>query len=73
MTLKFGEFEKVETNDGFIWYAQTELESKKFGQVPFCLVSTDKADTDDESILLAGHIADDIDRHIKDALIFFAR
>ncbi len=70
MTLKFGELEKVETNDGFIWYAQTELESKKFGQVLFCLVSTDRADTDDESILLAEHIAEEIDRHIKDALIF---
>ena len=68
--LKFDELKKVETNDGFIWYAQTELESKKFGQVPFCLVSTDRADTDDESILLAEHIAEEIDRHIKDALIF---
>ena len=53
MTLKFGELEKVATNDGFIWYAQTELKSENFGEVAFCLVSTDRADADDETILLA--------------------
>ena len=70
MTLKFGELEKVATDDGFIWYAEMKLESKKIGQVTFCLVSTDGADVDDETILLAERIASDIDRHIKEALIF---
>ena len=49
MTLKFGELEKVATDDGFIWYAQTWLKSKIFDQVPFCLVSTDRAEVDDET------------------------
>ncbi len=31
MTLKFGELEKVTTDDGFIWYAETELKSEIFG------------------------------------------
>ena len=70
MTLKFGELEKVATDDGFIWYAQTWLKSKIFDQVPFCLVSIDRADVDNETILLAQSIAQDIDRHIKDALTF---
>ena len=70
MTLKFGELEKVATDDGFIWYAQTVLKSEIFGQVPFCLVSTDGADVDDETTLLAERIASDIDRYIKEALIF---
>ncbi|WP_148814959.1 hypothetical protein [Campylobacter concisus] len=70
MTLKFGELEKVATDDGFIWYAEMKLESKKIGQVTFCLVSTDGADVDDETILLAERNASDIDRHIKEALIF---
>ena len=70
MTLKFGELEKVATDDGFIWYAETELESAIFGQVTFCLVSTDGADVDDETTLLAEKIAQDIDRYIKEALIF---
>ena len=70
MTLKFGELEKVATNDGFIWYTQTELESENFGEVAFCLMSTDRAEADDESILLAEQIASDIDRYIKEALIF---
>ncbi|WP_107969043.1 hypothetical protein [Campylobacter concisus] len=70
MTLKFGELEKVTTDDGFIWYAETELKSEIFGQVVFCLVSTDGADVDDETTLLAEQIARDIDRHIKEALIF---
>ena len=70
MTLKFGEFEKVTTDDGLIWCAQLELKSENFGEVAFCLVSTDRVDTDDESILLAEHIAKKMDRHIKDALIF---
>ena len=70
MTLKFGELEKVATDDGFIWYAETGLKSEIFGQVVFCLVSADRADVDDETTLLAEQIARDIDRHIKEALIF---
>ncbi|WP_462103119.1 hypothetical protein [Campylobacter concisus] len=70
MTLKFGELEKVAVDDGFIWYAETGLKSENFGQVPFCLVSTDMADVDDETTLLAEKIAQDIDRYIKEALIF---
>ena len=70
MTLKFGELEKAATNDGFIWYRETVLKSEIFGQVPFCLVSTDMADVDDETTLLAEKIAQDIDRYIKEALIF---
>ncbi|MBE9870431.1 hypothetical protein G6W40_08565 [Campylobacter concisus] len=70
MTLKFGELEKVATDDDFIWYAQTGLKSKFFGQVPFCLVSTDGADVDDETTLLAERIARDIDQHVKEALVF---
>ena len=70
MTLKFGELKKVATDDGFIWYAETELKSEIFGQVVFCLVSADRADVDDETTLLAEQIARDIDRHIKEALIF---
>ena len=70
MTLKFGELEKVATDDGFIWYAETELESAIFGQVTFCLVSTDGADVDDETTLLAERIASDIDRYVKEALTF---
>ncbi len=70
MTLKFGELEKVATDDGFIWYAETGLKSEIFGQVPFCLVSTDGADMDDETTLLAERIAKDIDQHIKEALVF---
>lgn len=70
MTLKFGELEKVATDDGFIWYAEVKLESAIFGQVPFCLVSTDRADVDDETTLLAERIAQDIDQHVKEALIF---
>ena len=70
MTLKFGELEKVTTDDGFIWYAETGLKSEIFGQVPFCLVSTDGTDVDDETILLAERIASDIDRYVKEALVF---
>ena len=70
MTLKFGELEKVATDDGFIWYAETELKSEIFGQVPFCLVSTDGAGANDETTLLAERIASDIDRYIKEALAF---
>ena len=70
MTLKFGELEKVATDDGFIWYVETELKSEFFGQVAFCLVSTDGADVDDETILLAERIASDIDQHIKEAFAF---
>lgn len=70
MTLKFGKLEKVATDEGFIWYAQTELKSEIFGQVLFCLISANGADVDDETILLVQRIAQDIDRHIKDALKF---
>ena len=70
MTLKFSKLEKVATDEGFIWYAQTELKSEIFGQVLFCLISANGADVDDETILLVQRIAQDIDRHIKDALIF---
>ena len=70
MTLKFGELEKVATDDGFIWYAEMKLMSENFGQVPFCLVSTDGADMDDETTLLAERIASDIDRYVKEALVF---
>ncbi|WP_149720092.1 hypothetical protein [Campylobacter concisus] len=70
MTLKFGELEKVATDDGFIWYAETGLKSEIFGQVAFCLVSTDGADIDDETTLLAEKIAQDIDRYVKEALVF---
>ena len=70
MTLKFGELEKVATDDGFIWYADTGLKSEIFGQVEFCLVSTDGADVDDETTLLAERIASDIDRYIKESLAF---
>lgn len=70
MTLKFGELEKVAADDGFIWYAETGLKSEIFGQVAFCLVSTDMADVDDETTLLVERIASDIDRYVKEALIF---
>ena len=70
MTLKFGELEKVATDDGFIWYAETGLKSEIFGQVPFCLVSTDGAGADNETTLLAERIASDIDRYVKEALVF---
>ena len=70
MTLKFGELEKVATDDGFIWYGEMKLKSEIFGQVTFCLVSTDMADVDDETTLLAERIASDIDRYIKEALAF---
>lgn len=70
MTLKFGELEKVATDDGFIWYVETGLKSEIFGQVAFCLVSTDGADVDDETTLLVERIASDIDRYVKEALVF---
>ena len=70
MTLKFGELKKIATDDGFIWYGETGLKSEIFDQVPFCLVSTDGADVDDETTLLAERIASDIDRYIKESLIF---
>ena len=46
MAWKFGELEKVATDEGFIWYA--ELKSESSSEVPFCLVSADTADVDDE-------------------------
>ena len=70
MTLKFGKLEKVATDEGFIWYAQTELKSEFFGQVLFCLISANGADVDDETTLLAERIAGDIDRYVKEAFIF---
>ena len=70
MTLKFGELKKVATDDGFIWYAETGLKSEIFDQVPFCLVSTDGADVDDETTLIAERIASDIDRYVKEGLAF---
>ena len=70
MTLKFGELEKIATDGGFIWYAETGLKSEIFDQVVFCLVSTDSADVDNKTTLLAEKIAQDIDRYIKEALIF---
>ena len=70
MTLKFGELEKIATDGGFIWYAETGLKSEIFDQVVFCLVNTDSADVDDETILLTERIASDIDQHIKEALVF---
>lgn len=70
MTLKFGELEKIAVDDGFIWYAQLELKSESFGEVPFCLVCKDEAGVDDETILLAERIAKDIDQHIKEVLVF---
>ena len=70
MTLKFGELKKVATDDGFIWYAEVKLKSAIFGQVPFCLVSTDGTGADDEITLLAERIASDIDRYVKEALAF---
>ena len=70
MTLKFGELEKVAVDDGFIWYAQLELKSESFGEVPFCLVCKDETGVDDRTILLAEQIAKDIDQHIKEALVF---
>ncbi len=48
MAWKFGELEKVATDEGFIWYAELELKSESFGEVPFCLVSADTANVDDE-------------------------
>ena len=70
MTLKFGELEKVAVDDDFIWYAQLELKSESFGEVPFCLVCKDETGADDETILLAERIASDIDRYIKESLAF---
>jgi hypothetical protein len=48
MAWKFGELEKVATDEGFIWYAELKLKSESFGEVAFCLVSADTADVDDE-------------------------
>ena len=70
MTLKFGELEKVAVDNGFIWYAQLELKSESFGEVPFCLVCKDETGVDDETTMLAERIAKNIDQHIKEALVF---
>ena len=45
MAWKFGELEKVATDEGFIWYA--ELKSESSSEVLFCLVSADTVDVDD--------------------------
>ena len=70
MAWKFGELKKVATDEGFIRYAELALKSESSSEVPFCLVSADTSDVDDETILLAQRIARDIDRYIKDALAF---
>lgn len=67
MAWKFGELEKVATDEGFIWYA--ELKSGSSSEVPFCLVSADTADVDDEGFCSRSD-AWDIDRYVKDALVF---
>ena len=64
---KFGELEKVATDEGFIWYA--ELKSESSSEVPFCLVSADTADMDDEGSCSRSD-AWDIDRYAKNALAF---
>ena len=69
MAWKFGELEKVATDEGFIWYAELALKSESFGEVPFCLVSADTADVDDEGSCSRSD-AWDIDRYVKDALVF---
>ena len=69
MAWKFGELEKVATEEGFIWYAELALKSESFGEVPFCLVSADTADVDDEGSYSRSD-ARDIDRYVKDALVF---
>ena len=69
MAWKFGELEKVATNEGFIWYAELALKSESFGEVPFCLVSADTADVDDAGSCSRSD-AWDIDRYVKDALFF---
>ena len=65
-----GELEKITTDGGFIWYAQLELKSESFGEVPFCLVCKDETGVDDKTTLLAERIASDIDRHVKEAFAF---
>jgi len=67
MAWKFGELEKVATDEGFIWYA--ELKSESSSEVPFCLVSADMADVDDAGSYSRSD-AWDIDRYVKDALVF---
>ena len=69
MAWKFGELEKVATDEGFIWYAELALKSKSFGEVAFCLVSADTADVDDVGSCSRSD-AWDIDRYVKDALVF---
>ena len=69
MAWKFGELEKVATDEGFIWYVELALKSESFGEVPFCLVSADTADVDDAGSCSRSD-AWDIDRYVKDALFF---
>ena len=64
---KFGKLEKVATDESVIWYA--ELKSESSSEVPFCLVSADTADVDDEGSCSRSD-AWDIDRYVKDALVF---
>ena len=66
---KFGELEKVATDEGFIWYAELALKSESSSEVPFCLVSADTADVDDAGSCSRSD-AWDIDRYVKDALVF---
>ena len=69
MAWEFGELEKVATDEGFIWYAELALKSESFGEVSFCLVSADTADVDDEGSCSRSD-AWDIDRYVKEALVF---
>ena len=69
MAWKFGELEKVATDEGFIWYAELALKSESSSEVPFCLVSADTADVDDAGSCSRSD-AWDIDRYVKDALVF---
>ena len=69
MAWKFGELEKVAMDEGFIWYAELALKSESSSEVPFCLVSADTADVDDEGSCSRSD-AWDIDRYVKDALVF---
>ena len=68
MAWKFGELEKVATDEGFIWYA--ELKSESSSEVPFCLVSADAADVVDDEEFCSRSDAWNIDRYVKDALVF---
>ena len=70
MTLKFGELEKVAVDDDFIWYAQLELKSESFGEVPFCLVCKDETGTDDETIASRANCQEYRPTHKRGACLF---